>query len=164
MLKNTKNSFNINNASDLAFAIVVLTSYFITFTEINEATSIEIIALISLGVTYITIGIYGFSYCREKNSMQKIVAYFIVQLCIGSVIIYLSKNSGLIALILLPLIGQSVTIKNKKLVLLINSFITIFYIVSLAFGTRSITVLWNIVTNFYHRTDTHNYFCSNGYE
>ena len=148
MLKNTKNSFNINNASDLAFALVVLTSYFITFTEINNVTSVDIIALISLGVTYITIGIYGFSYSREKSSKQAIVTYFLLQLCLGSMIIYLSKNSGLIALILLPLIGQSVTIKNKTFVFTINLFITLSFMASLAFGMHSINVLWNQVPTF----------------
>ena len=148
MLKNAKGSLNLSNASDLAFAIVVLTSYFITFTEIIEVSGIKIIAMIGLGVTYITLGIYGFGYFRDKNDNSWTLFYFAIQICFASVIIYLSHNSGLIALILFPLIGQSVTIQYSKSVFIVNLVISLSYILSLGLGMQSVEILWNVVPTF----------------
>ena len=148
MFNSEKSGFNIKNASDLAYAIVVLTSYFIAFTEIDGISSGSIIVMISLGVSYITIGIYGYSFIQNKDNYHLQITYYFVQMISAGLIIYLAKVSGLIALIFFPLIGQSVTIKYKRLFLLVNIFICLIYIFSLGFGIQSNDVLLNEVPAF----------------
>jgi hypothetical protein len=49
------------NIADLAFALVVLAAYFTMFSNIKAISGPWLIAIIVLGVVYISIGIYGFA-------------------------------------------------------------------------------------------------------
>jgi len=44
--------------ADIAFAIVVLTSYFATFTTLRKVAFIDLVLILLLGVAYIAFGIY----------------------------------------------------------------------------------------------------------
>src|SRR5215208_2305887 len=48
--------------ADIAFAVLVLASYFSTFSSRQSATSSELLLMIGLGVAYIAMGIYGYAY------------------------------------------------------------------------------------------------------
>ena len=55
--------------ADLAFAVVVLASYFATFSSLQEAEPFKIVLLISLGTAYLAIGIYGYAFCARSKSV-----------------------------------------------------------------------------------------------
>ncbi len=61
-----------------------------------------------MGIAYLSVGIYGFTFVFREPTRALIVAYFLCQMILGGVIVYLSRGNGLTLLILLPLAGQSV--------------------------------------------------------
>ena len=95
---------------NLAFAVIVMASYFATFSSLQQASLVDIALLIVLGITYIAIGIYGFEYCLKTSSLLLRLAYFAIQIPLGGVIVYLTHGAGFNALLLLPLAGHSVVL------------------------------------------------------
>jgi len=51
--------------ADLAFAVVVLASYFATFSSIQTTSTINIVIMIALGTAYLAIGIYNYKEWRH---------------------------------------------------------------------------------------------------
>lgn len=95
-------------SANLAFAIVVMASYLSIFSS-YKPTSFNILTwLIILGIAYLAIGVYGYTYVSRLQIPFATIAYFLIQLPLGSVIVYLSQGNGFNPLILLPLAGQSV--------------------------------------------------------
>ena len=93
---------------NLAFAIVVIASYLSIFSS-YEPESINILIWLTLiGIAYLSVGIYGFSYVSRQPSRSQVTAYFLCQMLMGGIIVYLSEGKGFSFLILLPLAGQSV--------------------------------------------------------
>ena len=92
---------------------------------------LQISLMIGLGIAYITIGIYGFKYCSRSNSLTIKLAYFVVQIFLGGLIIYLGKGTGLNALVLLPLAGHSVMLLPVDWMYAVNAAIVATYLFSM---------------------------------
>jgi signal transduction histidine kinase len=127
---------------DLAFAIVVLTSYFVTFATLQTASYTDIAIMVFLGIGYISVGIYGYSYCASSNNLWAPILYFIVQIPLGAVIVYLDRGVGYNALILLPLVGQSVVLLSRGWEYGVNVAIIFFYCLATYAYTHSIIGVW----------------------
>jgi signal transduction histidine kinase len=99
------------SSGNIAFVIVVCASYASTIAALvylrRPVPAWEIGVLLSAGVAYLIVGTYGFSRCRCSESRLVRVGYFVVQLSLAAVLILLRGSSGELALILLPLAGQS---------------------------------------------------------
>jgi signal transduction histidine kinase len=116
--------------ADLAFAVVLLASYFAMFSSLPTASPLEITLMILLGIAYIATGIYGYGYCARSNSLALHLAYFAVQIPLGGWIVYLSKSSGFNALILLPLAGHSAMLLSQRWMLAANLAVLGTYIIT----------------------------------
>ncbi len=93
---------------NLAFAIVVMASYLSIFSSFEPESIQVLIWLTLIGIAYLSVGVYGYSYVSRQPTQSLIVAYFACQMLLGGIIVYLSRGNGLTLLILLPLAGQSV--------------------------------------------------------
>jgi signal transduction histidine kinase len=131
---------NIRTGSnaDIAFAIVVLTSYFATFSSIRQADFVDVLLIIFLGITYVMLGIYGYSYAArsEKSILRKL--YFVIQLPLGCLIIALGRGAGFSALLLLPLGGQAVVLLTDYWAYITNLGIVAAYVIAV----KTFTVNW----------------------
>jgi signal transduction histidine kinase len=114
----------------IAFSIVVFASYFSTFSTLQSTSTNEILLFIVLGISYLTLGVYGFSYCQKHPGKQVKGLYFFIQIILGSSIIYLEKGSGYNGLLLLPLVGHSVLLLVGLNVYLVNILLTVSYLLS----------------------------------
>jgi signal transduction histidine kinase len=94
-----------------AFVIVVCAAYTsLTAALIYSGRSVaawEVVVLVSLGTAYLVVGTYGFAKCRSSRSALAAPLYFAFQLSLAAILIFLRGSSGELALILLPLAGQS---------------------------------------------------------
>ncbi|WP_139044388.1 sensor histidine kinase [Leptolinea tardivitalis] len=93
---------------NLAFAIVVMASYLSIFSSFEPESITILIWLTLIGISYLSVGVYGYSYVSHQPSRSLISAYFLCQMLQGGIIVFLSKGHGFTFLILLPLAGQSV--------------------------------------------------------
>jgi signal transduction histidine kinase len=135
--------------ADLAFAVVLLASYFTTFTALKTATTIEILLLIGLGIAYVSIGIYGYAFCARSESLALHLVYFALQIPLGAWIVYLAKGGGFNALILLPLAGHSVMLLNRnRLVMLVNLVILLAYSISSALFSTDLSSIFGQLSTF----------------
>ena len=116
--------------ADLAFATVVLASYFTTFSATRQATATQIILLIILGIIYVAIGIYGYAYITQSQNRFYQIAYFSVQLPVAGCIIFLGKGVSFNAMILLPLAGHSVMLLSQDRMLFTNLTVALTFIIS----------------------------------
>ena len=98
-------------SGNIAFVLVVCASYASATAAIiysrRPVPAWEAAALLTLGVAYLFTGTYGFTRLRYSRSLLARVGYFVVQLSLAAVLIRLSGATGELALILLPLAGQS---------------------------------------------------------
>src|ERR1044071_1722500 len=99
------------SSGNIAFVIVVCASYASATTAIiysrRPVPAWEAAVLVALGAAYLVVGTYGFAICRRSRSLLAGVSYFVIQLTIAVTLILLRGSSGELALILLPLAGQS---------------------------------------------------------
>ncbi|MHC1784470.1 MAG: histidine kinase [Anaerolineaceae bacterium] len=130
-----------SSGANLAFAVVVLSSYLSTFSSFKPGSSLELILLITLGITYLSLGVYGFSYAAQSESLFVRLAYFALQIPLGSLIIILSKGAGLNALVLLPLAGHSVVLLPGLWEYISNTVIAMAFLISI----RTFTPDWALV-------------------
>jgi signal transduction histidine kinase len=126
---------------DLAFTVVVLASYFATFSASAGNISLELILMVFLGIIYIAIGIYGFSYCMRSSSPLSTAAYFIIQIILGGCIVILGKGAGFNAMVLFPLAGHSVMLLSSYWIYVANFGISLAYILA----TYSFSASWSEV-------------------
>ena len=98
-------------SGNLAFVIVVCASYASATAAIiysrRPVPAWEIAVLITLAFLYLSVGTYGFTRVRDSRSLPASLGYFILQLTLAAVLIRLRGSTGELALILLPLAGQS---------------------------------------------------------
>jgi signal transduction histidine kinase len=134
--------FNITSGTDLAFALVVLISYFTSFSKSPEISPFLLILLIFLGVAYIANGIYGFAYINQSKELSLKIIYFIVQLILGGLIIFFSKGGGFNAYILLPLAAHTAMALNQEWMLVTNACIFLVYVVSVMAYSNSWMIVW----------------------
>jgi signal transduction histidine kinase len=119
--------FSFRGSADLAFAVVVLASYFAMFSSLKETNLTQLLIMVLLGVAYITIGIYGYNFVAKQTTFTWLFFYFLIQIIIGSVIVYLGKGAGFSAILLLPLAGHAVVLAPGYWLYLINISIVVGY-------------------------------------
>lgn len=128
--------------ADLAFAVVVLASYFATFTTVRKATLFDILLMIVLGSVYIVFGIYGYAYCLKSELPVIRFGYFLVQLPLGGLIVSLGKGAGYNALLLMPLAGHAVVLLKDYWVYAANLGILFIYLISTGSYSANWAVVW----------------------
>jgi len=138
MSKSPAPDIKMGTNANIAFAIVVLTSYFATFSTIRHATLLDVILIILFGMAYIAFGIYGYAYTARSEVLILKLFYFAVQIPLGSLIISLGKGSGFNALLLLPLAGQAVVLLPELMAYLANLGIVATYLIAV----HSFTPAW----------------------
>lgn len=134
--------------ADLAFAVVVLASYFATFSAIKSATTIAIIAMIGLGIAYLGLGIYGYAYCARSESRLLQYAYFAVQIPLAGLIVYIGKGTGFNAMVLLPLAGHAVVLLKWRASYLVTLIITAVYVSAVYLFSGSVQTVWEGLPTF----------------
>lgn len=99
------------SSGNIAFVIVVGASYASATTAIiysrRPVRAWEAAVLLIAGTAYLVVGTYGFAICRRSQSLLAGVGYFAIQLVFALTLIVLRGSTGELALILLPLAGQS---------------------------------------------------------
>jgi signal transduction histidine kinase len=134
--------------SDVAFALVVMASYFGTFSALTDAKVIEIILMIGLGITYIAIGIYGYAFCGRSNKMSWNLIYFAIQITLGGIIVYLGKGAGYNAMILLPLAAHGVILLSQGLMVITNVLLALIYMTNMVLLNQGWTMIWSGLPTF----------------
>ncbi len=134
--------YKTGGSADLAFAVVVLASYFAMFSSLTEPNLIKLIIMVTLGIAYISIGIYGFAFCLKMNQFEIMLLYFFIQISIGSIIIFLGQGAGISAILLLPLAGHAVVMAPGYWLYLINGFIVAGYIFAVKFHSGNWNEVW----------------------
>ncbi len=137
----TSKSIGTGGSADLAFAIVVLASYFAMFSALKNPNIFRLIVMVLLGIAYIFIGIYGYSFCLRKNRSQLTILYFFVQVILGSLIVFLGQGSGFSAILLLPLAGHAVVLTSGYWLYFLNGVIVLGYV----FAVRVYSGSWSDV-------------------
>ena len=128
--------------ADLAFAVVVLASYFATFSSLQSASAVKIVVLISLGTAYLAAGIYGYAYCVRRKSTQLSILYFWIQIMLGGLIVYLGRGAGFNALVLMPLAGHAVILLPRRTAYIALFVITFSYVAAVFAFSGSVEAVW----------------------
>lgn len=128
--------------ADLAFAVVVLASYFATFSSIQSASPLKILIMIGLGTAYLAIGIYGYARCAQTKSIPLSIFYFALQIPLGAMIVYLGEGAGFNAMVLLPLAGHAVVLLPRRLGYFAQFAIVLAYVITVYAFSGSVTTVW----------------------
>jgi len=128
--------------ADVAFAVVVLASYFTTFSSLQSASATKIVVMITLGTAYLAIGIYGYARCAQSKSLSLGLLYFGMQIPLGGLIVYLGKGAGFNALLLLPLAGHAVVLLPRRIGYLAQVAIILDYVLTVYAYSQSISIVW----------------------
>ncbi len=131
-----------SGSAELAFAVVVLASYFAMFSEMKEADPVRLIGMVLLGVVYISAGIYGYDFCLKKASFEWTALYFLVQIPLGSFIVFLGRGENFSALLLLPLAGNAVVMVQGYWLYGVNALIVMGYVGSVRLHTGEWVGVW----------------------
>jgi signal transduction histidine kinase len=129
--------------ADLAFAVVLLASYLATFSALQTASAMEILLMISLGIAYVSIGIYGYGFCARSSNPALHLAYFAIQVPLGGLIVYLAKGAGFNAMILLPLAGHSVMLLRQWWMISVNAAILGAYVLAVLAFAHNFSAVFN---------------------
>ena len=133
----------VGTNADIAFAVVVLMSYFAMFSAIRETTVIELILLIGFGVAYILIGIYGYAFVRNDLQFLHKLAYFLIQVPLGCLIVFVSKGAAYNALLLLPLMAHAVILLPTRWSYFVGGIILGGYVLAVRAFSPSWDIVWN---------------------
>ncbi len=134
--------YQSGGAADLAFAVVVLASYFATFSGLKEASVFNIALMAILGIAYILLGIYGYSYSARSNNLYWYLFYFAMQIPLGAMIVYLGKGAGFNAMVLVPLVGHAVVLLPVRWGYIVEVAIIAGYLVSVRAFSSSWIEVW----------------------
>ncbi len=130
----------IITSGNLAFVIVVAASYLSTVTALvylhRTVPAWEVCVLIAGAAAYLIVGTYGFSVCRRSSSRRSAAIYFITQLLIAGLLIKLRGRSGELALILLPLAGQSALLLSMRWMIAVCALIYVLLVMPLLLAGR----------------------------
>ena len=111
MNSSSNNSLKFFSSGNIAFVIVVCASYASATTAIvysrRPVPAWEAVVLVMLSSAYLVMGTYGFAICRRAGSLIWGISYFVIQLLLAATLIVLRGSTGELALILLPLAGQT---------------------------------------------------------
>ena len=143
-MERTFRSFRTGGDIDLAFAVMVLAAYFTTFSVMKSATTFSLLLMIGLGIAYITFGIYGYAYAERSANLVIRLIYFVIQLLLAGVIVFLGKGVGYNAMVLLPLAGQSVMLMARSWRVVVNVGIVFTYMLALnLFSASNWGAVWS---------------------
>jgi signal transduction histidine kinase len=129
--------------ADLAFAVVLLASYLATFSALQTASAMEILLIISLGIAYVSLGIYGYGFCVRSNKVAVHMVYFAIQIPLGGLIVFLAKGAGFNAMILLPLAGHSVMLLGQWRMISVNAAILAAYVIAVLLFSHNLTAVFD---------------------
>lgn len=138
-----KQDFQFKGSADLAFAVVVLASYFAMFSSLSETNLFKLLIMVVLGIAYIALGIYGYNFVSKQKGSIWIFIYFLIQIPIGSFIVYLGNGSGFSAILLLPLAGHAVVLAPGYSLYLINLLIVLGYVWAVRQYTGNLSNVWS---------------------
>ena len=128
------------SSGNIAFVIVVCASYAsatAALIYLRRALPVwEIVVLVAAAAAYLFVGTYGFTKFRCSESRWMGVAYFVIQLLLASVLILLRGSSGELALILLPLAGQSALLLTTQLMVPVCVLIYLILVMPLLLRSR----------------------------
>jgi signal transduction histidine kinase len=144
VLKNVKSAEIVS----ISFALVVLISLFSSFSARQSANPLEIVALIFLGITYITNGIYGYQITVRSEKFLDRIFYFVLQLLIGSLIFYFEKTTSLNVLIFLPLVAQTVLLFSGYWLLAANVISLLTFLVVAFISHIPAQTIWTNILSF----------------
>ena len=142
MEKSSRNEIFTSSGVNLVFALVVMSSFFSTFSVLQTASALEIALLVVSGTIYILMGIYGFGLCIEADDIRLKIAYFAIQIPLGGLLVYLGRGSGFNAILLLPLAGHGVMLMSRGWLDLTNISILISYAISIFVSKGGWQALW----------------------
>ena len=94
-------------------------------------------------------GIYGFAYAKKSSSLFIKLAYFILQLLIGGLIVYYGKGAGFTALILLPVVAHSAMLLDQDWSLITNIAIFASYLLSIWAYSHNFSQVWQGLPTFF---------------
>jgi signal transduction histidine kinase len=143
VMERTFRPFQTGSDADLAFAVVVLASYFTTFSILQSATTLSLLLMIALGVAYITVGIYGYAFAVRSGKLAYQISYFSIQILLGGGIVYMGQGIGFTAMALLPLAGHSVVLLPKSWRLMVNLLIVMTYVLANELYSGDISSVWS---------------------
>ena len=103
-----------SRVGDLAFLLVVLAGYVAMFINAPDLTLPEVVALILLGIVYVFIGTAGFERIATAGTRSAVFIYFAIQFALGTTILLLSRQSGLIGFCMLPLSAHAVVTLPRR--------------------------------------------------
>jgi signal transduction histidine kinase len=144
----TRDTIKSGGGTDIAFALVVLASYFATFSNIPDVPLLWLFLMVVLGSAYMALGIYGYRYCARNSSQLLSLAYFALQVPVGGLIVYLGKGAGFNALILLPLAAHSVVLLSSSWMAAANATIIAAYLASMFFSANTWDAIWTGLPTF----------------
>jgi len=142
MRQNSPSLIRTGGDADLAFAVVVLASYFATFSSLQSASPLKIVVLIALGTAYLAAGIYGYAFCMRRKSTELSITYFVVQIFLGALIVYLGRGAGFNALVLMPLAGHAVMLLPRRSGFVALFVITFSYVAAVYAFSGSVGTVW----------------------
>jgi signal transduction histidine kinase len=132
-------------SGNIAFVIVVCASYASAAAAIiysrRPVSLREAAVLLTLGFSYLLIGTYGFTKVRYSTSLLARVGYFVIQLALGAILIRLRGSVGELALILLPLAGQTALILPTHLTVSLCLLIYVILVMPLLLRNRWIDAI-----------------------
>jgi len=139
----------LSSSADLAFAVVVLASYFAAFSVMQDATLFEIGIIATMGIIYILGGIYGYAITARSPLLIIRLFYFAIQIPIGAVIVYLTRGAGFNALVMLPLAAHAVILLPERWGYLSNAMIAVSYTVAVMAYSGNKGDVWTVLPPFF---------------
>jgi signal transduction histidine kinase len=116
---------SLGGGRHLGFVAVVVAAYISALSYSQSLLTIKNASvLIPASIAYLVVGVYGFAYCQRVGKISVAAIYFFIQLALAVTIMYVGY-AGLIMLIMLPLVGQSVVLLSRRWTLLMCALILV---------------------------------------
>ncbi len=135
------NYYQLSKKEDFSFILIVSIAY---LTAINyfqrPINKLQLITLLICSLAFLLIGIFGFNYCKNKNTLSISLSYLLIQTTLAFTIISLAK-SGLILLITMALVSQAAMLLSQKLLFLFCGIILSIIIFPIAQKATLITTI-----------------------
>lgn len=145
IMKETRGSLKpirTGGGTDLAFAVMVLASFFTMFSTIKDISVGKLTVIILMGVVYLANGVYGYAYCANRGSYPLVGVYFALQILLGGGIILLGESAGFNAILLLPLAGHSVVLLPELTRYFVNGVIVVLYALCMRWMSGGWEIIW----------------------
>ncbi len=134
---------------DVAFAVLVSFSYLAMISaSFEDLTTTKLVELMTLGILYILIGIYGYAFVNKKETRDWLPVYFAFQIPLSGLIVALGRGAGFNALLMMPLVGQSVVIFHRRGILATSIAILLTYVAAVDYYSGGLANLWNNLATF----------------